>query len=53
MSHWIMGVFVGLLGLAGLFMAGAARDSSHPGFWPRPLAVRHPVLLVDDQDGLR
>ncbi|TAJ90862.1 hypothetical protein [Reyranella sp.] len=28
MSHWIMGVFVGLLGLAGLFMAGAARDSS-------------------------
>ncbi|MBN9512761.1 MAG: hypothetical protein J0H97_05125 [Alphaproteobacteria bacterium] len=27
MSHWIMGIFVGLLGLAGLFMAGAARDS--------------------------
>lgn len=26
MSHWIMGLFVGLLGLAGLFMAGAARD---------------------------
>ena len=27
MSHWIMGIFVGLLGLVGLFMAGAARDS--------------------------
>ena len=26
MSHWIMGIFTGLLGLAGLFMAGAARD---------------------------
>lgn len=26
MSHWIMGIFVGLLGFAGLFMAGAARD---------------------------
>ena len=27
MSHWIMGVFVALLGLAGLLMAGAARDT--------------------------
>ncbi len=26
MSHWFMGIFTGLLGLAGLFMAGAARD---------------------------
>ena len=26
MSHWIMGTFTALLGLAGLFMAGAARD---------------------------
>ena len=26
MSHWIMGLFTGLLGLAGLLMAGAARD---------------------------
>jgi hypothetical protein len=26
MSHWIMGIFTGLLGLVGLFMAGAARD---------------------------
>ena len=26
MSHWIMGIFTGLLGLAGLLMAGAARD---------------------------
>ena len=26
MSHWIMGLFAGLLGLVGLFMAGAARD---------------------------
>ena len=26
MSHWIMGIFTGLLGLAGLMMAGAARD---------------------------
>lgn len=26
MSYWIMGIFTGLLGLAGLFMAGAARD---------------------------
>jgi len=26
MSHWIMGIFAGLLGLAGLLMAGAARD---------------------------
>jgi 4-amino-4-deoxy-L-arabinose transferase-like glycosyltransferase len=26
MSHWIMGLFVGLLGLVGLFMASAARD---------------------------
>lgn len=26
MSHWFMGIFAGLLGLAGLFMAGAARD---------------------------
>lgn len=26
MSHWIMGVFTALLGVAGLFMAGAARD---------------------------
>ena len=25
MSHWIMGIFAGLLGLAGLLMAGAAR----------------------------
>ena len=23
MSHWIMGIFTGLLGLAGLLMAGA------------------------------
>lgn len=27
MSHWFMGVFVALLGLAGLLMAGAARDT--------------------------
>ncbi len=27
MSHWIMGVFVAVLGLAGLLMAGAARDT--------------------------
>jgi hypothetical protein len=26
MSHWIMGIFTGLLGLGGLLMAGAARD---------------------------
>jgi hypothetical protein len=26
MSHWIMGILTGLLGLVGLFMAGAARD---------------------------
>ena len=26
MSHWIMGIFTGLLGLVGLMMAGAARD---------------------------
>ena len=26
MSHWIMGVFVALLGFVGLFMASAARD---------------------------
>ena len=26
MSHWIMGIFSALLGLAGLFLAGAARD---------------------------
>ena len=26
MSHWILGIFTALLGLAGLFMAGAARD---------------------------
>src|SRR6266700_1052699 len=26
MSHWIMGIFSVLLGLAGLFLAGAARD---------------------------
>ncbi len=26
MSHWIMGIFTGLLGLAGLLIAGAARD---------------------------
>lgn len=26
MSHWIMGIFTGLLGLVGLFMAGSARD---------------------------
>ena len=26
MYHWIMGIFTGLLGLAGLLMAGAARD---------------------------
>ena len=26
MSHLIMGIFTGLLGLVGLFMAGAARD---------------------------
>jgi hypothetical protein len=26
MSYWIMGIFTGLLGLAGLMMAGAARD---------------------------
>ena len=26
MSHWIMGIFTGLLGLAGLMLAGAARD---------------------------
>ena len=26
MSNWIMGIFVGLLGLVGLFMASAARD---------------------------
>ena len=27
MSNWIMGIFSGLLGLAGLFMASAARDT--------------------------
>ena len=27
MSHWVMGIFTGLLGLIGLFMAGAARDA--------------------------
>jgi hypothetical protein len=26
MSHWIMGIFTALLGLAGLMLAGAARD---------------------------
>jgi hypothetical protein len=26
MSHWIMGIFSALLGLAGLLLAGAARD---------------------------
>jgi hypothetical protein len=26
MSHWIMGILSALLGLAGLLMAGAARD---------------------------
>ena len=26
MSHWIMGIFTGLLGLVGLFMAGSAHD---------------------------
>ncbi len=26
MSHWVMGIFTGLLGLVGLFAAGAARD---------------------------
>ena len=26
MSHWIMGIMAALLGLLGLFMAGAARD---------------------------
>ena len=26
MSHWIMGILAALLGLVGLFMAGAARD---------------------------
>ena len=26
MSHWIMGIFSALLGLAGLFLAGAAHD---------------------------
>jgi hypothetical protein len=26
MSHWIMGILSAVLGLAGLFMAGAARD---------------------------
>lgn len=32
MSHWIIGIFTGLLGLAGLFMAGAARDPGILGF---------------------
>ncbi len=27
MSYWIMGILSALFGLAGLFMAGAARDS--------------------------
>jgi hypothetical protein len=27
MSNWIMGIFSGLLGLVGLFMASAARDT--------------------------
>jgi hypothetical protein len=27
MSYWIMGIMAALTGLAGLFMAGAARDS--------------------------
>jgi hypothetical protein len=27
MSHWIMGIFAGLLALVGLFMAAGARDS--------------------------
>ena len=26
MSHWVMGILAALLGFAGLFMAGAARD---------------------------
>ena len=26
MSHWTMGILTGLFGLAGLFMAGTARD---------------------------
>lgn len=32
MSHWIMGIFSALLGLAGVFMAAAARDSAILGF---------------------
>ena len=31
-SHWVMGIFAGLLGLAGLFMAAAARDGGILGF---------------------
>jgi hypothetical protein len=27
MSHWIMGIFAGLLAVLGLFMASGARDS--------------------------
>jgi hypothetical protein len=32
MSHWIMGIFAVLIGLVGLFMAGAARDFGILGF---------------------
>lgn len=32
MSHWIMGIFAALLGLAGLFLAAAARDPGILGF---------------------
>ncbi|MFZ5780560.1 MAG: hypothetical protein ACOY4R_10225 [Pseudomonadota bacterium] len=31
-SHWVMGILAGLLGLAGLFMAAAARDGGILGF---------------------
>ena len=31
-SSWVMGVFVGVLGLVGLFMAAGARDGAVYGF---------------------
>ena len=53
MSHWIMGIFAAVLGLVGLFMAGAAHDFGILAFGLAPVTVRRPVLLVDDQDRLR
>lgn len=41
MSYWIMGIMAALMGLIGLFMAGAAKDAGIPPR-PRPLALRGP-----------